>query len=206
MTSQGLQKATNSKDSVSSITLFYIINTFSYLIIVNDKTVATDEVYFATEQGCILDVDYRHMSLFRKTTTHSLLAQTETSIARMSRPNNIIDRRKNRAGHDNSLLGQHTNRSHGSQRYDTRSKKSLSQPAQNPNFMRRGTISFMKGVYLAKIHKAGASGFVDGSLGGDNLPNITERSESGQREHRQANMSALPKDGQTSLIGAGSLG
>ena len=34
----------------------------------------------------------------------------------------------------------------------------------------------MKHAYLAKIQKAGASGFVDGSIGADGLPNITENS------------------------------
>ena len=34
---------------------------------------ATDEVYFATEEGVILDVDYRHMHLFRKSTLASLI-------------------------------------------------------------------------------------------------------------------------------------
>ena len=52
---------------------------------------ATDEVYFATEEGVILDVDYRHMHLFRKSTLASLITQTKTTIGRLGRPNNIIE-------------------------------------------------------------------------------------------------------------------
>ena len=94
MTSQGLLSATNSKDSVSLRTLSYY-QYFSYYI-VNETAVATDEVYFATEHGCILDVDYLNMCLFRKTTLHSLIEQTETTIGRMNRPNNIMERAGNR--------------------------------------------------------------------------------------------------------------
>lgn len=52
---------------------------------------ATDEVYFATEEGVILDVDYRNMHLFRKSTLASLINQTKTTIGRLGRPNNIIE-------------------------------------------------------------------------------------------------------------------
>ena len=93
---------------------------FSYYIIVNDKTVATDEVYFATEHGCILVVDFHNMCLFRKTTLHNLIEQTETTIARMGRPNNIMDRARNRRDRDDmsfsAIHGARTDRSAGSQR------------------------------------------------------------------------------------------
>ena len=94
MTSQGLPSPTNSKDSVSFRTLSYY-QYFSYYI-VNETAVATDEVYFATENGCILDVDYLNMCLFRNSTLHSLIEQTETTVNRMNRPNNIMDRSRNR--------------------------------------------------------------------------------------------------------------
>ena len=52
---------------------------------------ATDEVYFASEDGVILDVDYRHMHLFRNSTLAGLINQTKTTIGRLGRPNNIIE-------------------------------------------------------------------------------------------------------------------
>lgn len=92
--SQGLPRAINSKGSVSSKKDSYY-QYFSYYI-VNEKAVATDEVYFASENGCIFDVDYRNMCLFRKSTLASLIDQTETTIGRLGRPNNIMDRSRNR--------------------------------------------------------------------------------------------------------------
>ena len=146
MMNQGLRRATNSKDSVSFRTLSYY-QYFSYYI-VNETAVATDEVYFATEHGCILDVDYLNMCLFRKTTLHSLIEQTETTIGGMNRPNNIMDRSRNR-------------RAQGERSYSVfaptpgalspRSLREQSSLSKGPNLMRRGTVNLVRNFMLQKI-------------------------------------------------------
>jgi len=60
-------------------------------ILVNAAAVATDEVYFATENGQILDVDYREMELFRKKPLYTLLNGVTSTIGRLGRPNNAIE-------------------------------------------------------------------------------------------------------------------
>lgn len=70
MMSQRLLRAINSKDSVSDcVSVVHNIHN----CVVNEKSVATDEVYFASEDGVILDVDYRHMHLFRNSTLAGLI-------------------------------------------------------------------------------------------------------------------------------------
>ena len=63
-----------------------------FISIVNEKAVATDEVYFATEKGQIFDCDYRNMNCFRTGTLYELLTQVPSTIGRMSRPNNIVEK------------------------------------------------------------------------------------------------------------------
>ena len=60
--------------------------------IVNEKAVATDEVYYATENGQIFDCDYRNMNMFRKGALYELLSQVPSTIGRMNRPNNIVEK------------------------------------------------------------------------------------------------------------------
>jgi len=60
------------------------------------KAVATDEVYWATENGQIFDCDYRNMNMFRSTTLFDLLAEVPSTIGRMARPNNIIEKHRGR--------------------------------------------------------------------------------------------------------------
>jgi len=43
---------------------------------VNQNSIATEDVYFATESGKILEVDFRKCTLFRDTTLYSLLMKT----------------------------------------------------------------------------------------------------------------------------------
>ena len=92
-------RATNSNASVSCIPkLFIFILTISdhrlvfLLSPVNEKAVATDEVYYATENGQIFDCDYKNMNMFRKGTLYDLLSQVPSTIGRMSRPNNIVEK------------------------------------------------------------------------------------------------------------------
>jgi len=72
--------------------------------------VVTDEVYYATENGQILDLDYHEMNSFRDTTLHSLLIQATSIVGRMGRPNNAIERSRRFAGRDRnySLVRGHT--------------------------------------------------------------------------------------------------
>ena len=58
---------------------------------VNKAAVATDEVYFATENGQILDVDYRNMALFRSQPLYTLLTGVTSTIGRLGRPNNAVE-------------------------------------------------------------------------------------------------------------------
>jgi len=78
--------------------------------------VATDEVYYATENGQILDVDYKHMNMFRFGTLYSLLSKVPSTIGRMARPNNIVDknRKKARGDRSNSVFVRSGNRAEGS--------------------------------------------------------------------------------------------
>jgi hypothetical protein len=68
-----------------------IAKCYQFQRFINEKSVATDEVYLATEEGVILDTDYRHMQLFRESTLAGLITQTKTTIGRLGRPNNIIE-------------------------------------------------------------------------------------------------------------------
>lgn len=45
-------------------------------MLVNEKSVATDDAYFSNERGQIIDVDYQNMKLFRDTTLHHLIEET----------------------------------------------------------------------------------------------------------------------------------
>ena len=111
---------------------------------------ATDEVYYATEDGQILDCDYKHMNMFRKGTLYSLLTQVPSTIGRMSRPNNIIDkyRRNNRSYSIAGKSGHH--RAEGSMQDDSM----LSDGANALRMKRRGTVNLIKNFMVSKIQKA----------------------------------------------------
>ena len=70
---------------------------------INEKAVATDEVYYATENGQILDCDFRHMNCFRQGILYKLLAEVPSTIGRMARPNNIVEARKRRQSRAGSM-------------------------------------------------------------------------------------------------------
>ncbi len=65
-------------------------------ILVNEKAVATDEVYWATENGQIFDCDYKNMNVFRVNTLYALLCEVPSTIGRMARPNNIVEKHRRR--------------------------------------------------------------------------------------------------------------
>ena len=68
-----------------------LICKFKFFRLVNEAAVATEEVYFATEKGQILDVSFRNMTTFRSTPLYSLLGEVETSIGRLGRPNAAVE-------------------------------------------------------------------------------------------------------------------
>jgi hypothetical protein len=61
------------------------------LSLVNEAAVATEECYYATEKGQILDINFREMNLFRHQTLYSLLKEVESTIGRIGRPNAAIE-------------------------------------------------------------------------------------------------------------------
>jgi hypothetical protein len=65
-----LPKVTSSSDLVSKI------EPPNNLCPVNERSVATDDSYFARENGQIVDVDFSHIKLFRNQTLHKLIEQT----------------------------------------------------------------------------------------------------------------------------------
>ena len=71
--------------------------------IVNNKAVATDDVYWATENGQIFDCDFYNMQMFRNSILYDLLVQVPTTIGRMARPNNIVERHRRRGSRAVSL-------------------------------------------------------------------------------------------------------
>ena len=71
--------------------MLFITANSNLCVLVNAAAVATDEVYFATENGQILDVNFRHMNLFRNSTLYSLLGEVTSTIGRMGRPNNAVE-------------------------------------------------------------------------------------------------------------------
>ena len=111
---------------------------------------ATDEVYFATENGQIFDCDYRNMNCFRRSTLFELLAQVPSTIGRMSRPNNIVEkyRQKRRQSMSYSQAGGR-NRADGSMAGDSEMSGRI-----GLDLKRRGTVNFMKNVMYTKIQKA----------------------------------------------------
>ena len=118
--------------------------------IVNEKAVATDEVYYATENGQILDVDYKHMNMFRYGTLYSLLAQVPSTIGRMARPNNIVERHRRRGSQNQSYSahGRSPARAEGSMMDDS----NMSDDRRgNINFKRRGTVNLVKNFMFSKI-------------------------------------------------------
>ena len=122
----------------------------SFLLIVNEKAVATDEVYYATEKGQLFDCDYRNMNMFRAGTLYSLLAKVPSTIGRMARPNNIIDRaRRDRRSRDQSGLGGKSGmRADGS----VNDGSQLSgRGGKGPNLQRRGTVNLVKNFMFNKI-------------------------------------------------------
>lgn len=113
------------------------------------KAVATDEVYWATESGQILDCDYKNMNCFRKKTLYKLLTQVPSSIGRMARPNNIVERHRQRRAdrrlsiNQRSMIGPN-----GSAFGDD------SQDGDGLRLRRRGTVNLVKNVMLTKIQRA----------------------------------------------------
>lgn len=107
---------------------------------------ATDEVYYATETGQILDCDYKHMNMFRKGTLYSLLAQVPSTIGRMSRPNNIVDR--HRRGTRSSIAGRSGYRANEGSIHDD---SNLSDGANAIRNKRRGTVNLVKNFMYSKI-------------------------------------------------------
>ena len=116
------------------------------LFVVNEKAVATDEVYYATENGQIFDCDYRHMNLFRTTTLYSLLCEVPSTIGRMARPNNIVERHRRRSHRSNSMAGGRS-RVDGSAVDDSQ----LSDGQRQAVFKRRGTVNLVKNFMFSKI-------------------------------------------------------
>ena len=78
------------------------------------KAVATDEVYWATENGQIFDCDYRNMEMFRNSTLFELIKEVPSTIGRMARPNNIIERHRRRTDRSMSVNQRSMNRAEGS--------------------------------------------------------------------------------------------
>lgn len=136
-----------------------MVDNYNVVGLVNEKAVATDEVYYATEQGQIFDCDYKNMRMFRKGTLYSLLEQVPSTIGRMSRPNNIVDRYRAR-NRGYSITGKSGNaRAEGSMNDDS----VLSDNAAAIRFKRRGTVNLVKNFMVSKIQKVQQSGFMDGS-------------------------------------------
>jgi len=111
------------------------------------KAVATDEVYWATENGQIFDCDFKNMNVFRKTTLYTLLTIVPSTIDRMGRPNNIVERHRNRRGTLGSLRLNRQSRAEGSQLNDD----SQDEASINKRLQRRGTVNLVKNFMFSKI-------------------------------------------------------
>jgi len=111
--------------------------------------VATDEVYYATENGQILDVDYKHMNMLRYGTLYSLLSKVPSTIGRMARPNNIVDRnrQKGRGDRSNSLYVRSGYRAEGS----IQDGSGISDGNRQSVLKRRGTVNLVKNFMFSKI-------------------------------------------------------
>lgn len=53
-----------------------IAKSYQFQRFMNERSVATDDSYFARENGQIVDVDFSHIKLFRNQTLHKLIEQT----------------------------------------------------------------------------------------------------------------------------------
>lgn len=109
------------------------------------KAVATDEVYWATENGQIFDCDFRNMNVFRRDTLYTLLTIVPSTIGRMGRPNNIVERHRQRRETRSSYVGSRHHRADGSQFDDD------SQDEERKRMKRRGTVNLVKNFMFAKI-------------------------------------------------------
>jgi hypothetical protein len=110
--------------------------------------VATDEVYYATENGQILDVDYKNMNMFRKGTLYNLLVQVPSTIGRMARPNNIVEKyRRNRS---NSMAGRSALMMRAEGSYADESMDGEGRRG-TVNMQRRGTVNLVKNFMFSKI-------------------------------------------------------
>ena len=122
------------------------------------KAVATDEVYWATENGQIFDCDYKNMNVFRTSTLYRLLSIVPSTIGRMGRPNNIVERHRRRGSRSVSITGRsHLGRAEGSQLLNE------SQDSDRKRQQRRGTINLVKNFMFSKIQRAQQSN-IDGSM------------------------------------------
>ena len=74
---RSLPRVTSSSDSVSHL------NFISPLV--NSRAVATEDVYFATESGKILEINFTKNAFFRESTLFSLLVKAPQSYARINR-------------------------------------------------------------------------------------------------------------------------
>ena len=143
-------------------------------VLVNAAAVATDEVYYATETGQILDVDYRDMRLFRKTPLYTLLGGVTSTIGRLGRPNNAIEfvKRQRDAARDRSSIIRRSPRDSV-----LREGSQISPRTGTLNLQRRGTVSFVKNIMLQKINSKQTS--------------IDEQNASGDNRNSDFNFGAL---------------
>ena len=127
--------------------------------IVNEKAVATDEVYYATENGEIFDCDYRNMRQFRAGTLYALLSEVPSTIGRMARPNNIIDRHRKKGRNTvNFSISKTQNRLNN----DSMDGDSSMAEDSKLRLQRRGTVNLVKNFMFQKIQKAQHSGMDQG--------------------------------------------
>jgi len=67
-----------SKFKIIQTLIYYYVNLFHFLA--KGKAVETDDVYWATEKGQILDIGFHQMGTFRKTTLYGLLTNKECKV------------------------------------------------------------------------------------------------------------------------------
>lgn len=100
--------------------------------------------------------------MFRFGTLYSLLAEVPSTIGRMARPNNIVERHRRRGSNNQSYsgFGRSPGRAEGSLVDDS----NMSDDRRGTlNLKRRGTVNLVKNFMFSKIQKAQQSGFQDGS-------------------------------------------
>lgn len=58
--------------------IYYYVNLFHFLA--KGKAVETDDVYYATEKGQIVDISFHQMGTFRTTTLYGLLTHGQCKV------------------------------------------------------------------------------------------------------------------------------